>query len=104
MEQISLSTFNKILELPKASMKELSVMLSEVRDEDNLVIRDKVFKSTNERRAYNKRVQVLKESGIVKEVEVRLQQQGQYYKFIMLSPYLFPPTNIRLSRLLWDGY
>jgi hypothetical protein len=104
MRRLPVETFKILLEVPRASQRELSRMLDSAREEDNLVVREMVFKNASARRAYNKRVQILKELEIVKIVDVKLQKDGEPYKFVMLNPYLFPATNRRVSRMLWDGY
>jgi hypothetical protein len=104
MRRLPVETFKILLEVPRASQRELSRMLDSAREEDNLVVREMVFKNASVRRAYNKRVQILKELEIVKVVDVKLQKDGESYRFVMLNPHLFPAKDKRISRMLWDGY
>jgi general stress protein 26 len=104
MRRIGIETYKILVEIPRASQRELSRMLDSAREEDNLVVREMVFKNANDRRAYNKRVQILKEFEVVKVVDVKLQKDGESYKFVMLNPHLFPAKDKRISRMLWDGY
>jgi hypothetical protein len=80
------------------------VMLKSARLEDNLVIGMKTFSNANKRRAFNKRVQQIKELGLIKVVEIKLTPSSKFYNYFMLSPEVFPPSNERATRLLWSGY
>jgi len=104
MRNIKLDTLEVILNLTKASQLELFNMLNNCRTEDNIVVCINDFKTPNDRRCYNKRIKPIKDIGLIKLVDIKLDKGTKTYPYLMLNPNMFPTHNERLTRLLWSGY